>query len=143
MKKDKKYQEGGMSNTFDSMKSVYKNSYGSNPNADKVLQSKKRAKKDVLKNMTFKDGGSKKDGMKCNKPQTDRSDSGKKKVVKACDNGKEKLIRFGADGYKHNYSKEAKKSFRARHKCDSANDKLSARYWACKDLWGKSKKIGK
>jgi len=27
---------------------------------------------------------------------------------------------------------EARKSFAARHKCDTANDKTSARYWACR-----------
>lgn len=82
-----------------------------------------------------------KDSLKCNSPESSPKE-GKKKVVKACDNGEEKLIHFGADGYKHNYSKKAKKSFRARHNCDLANDKLSARYWACKNLWGKTKKIG-
>jgi hypothetical protein len=56
-------------------------------------------------------------------------------MVKACANGKEKLIHFGAEGYGHNYSAEARKSFRARHNCESSNDKLSARYWACKNLW--------
>lgn len=72
--------------------------------------------------------------MKCNRPvPSDRT--GKKKMVKACSNGKEKLIHFGADGYKSNYSAAARKNFRARHNCDSANDKLSARYWACKNLW--------
>lgn len=40
--------------------------------------------------------------MKCNVPT--RSDrAGKKKMVKACANGKEKLIHFGAKGYGHNY----------------------------------------
>lgn len=87
----------------------------------------------------FKNGGKK--DMKCNSPKSSNRD-GKKKMVKACDNGKEKLIHYGATGYKHNYSKEAKKNFRSRHGCDSAKDKLSARYWACKDLWGKTKKIG-
>lgn len=82
-----------------------------------------------------------KDRLSCNKPVASKKE-GKKKTVKACKDGKEKLIHFGAEGYKHNYSKEAKKSFRARHKCDTAKDKLSARYWACKNLWGKSKKIG-
>jgi len=72
--------------------------------------------------------------MSCNKPmKSDRS--GKKKMVKACVGDEEKLIHYGAKGYGHNYSKAARKSFRARHKCDTANDKLSARYWACKDLW--------
>ena len=28
----------------------------------------------------------------------------------------------------------ARKSFRARHKCDTASDKTSARYWSCK-MW--------
>ena len=82
-----------------------------------------------------------KDRLSCNKPVPSNKE-GKKKMVKACANGKEKLIHFGADGYKHNYSSEAKKSFRARHNCDNATDKLGARYWACRNLWGKSKKIG-
>lgn len=72
--------------------------------------------------------------MKCNVPRRSTK-SGKKMMVKACSSGKEKLIHFGAKGYGHNYSSAARKSFRARHRCDSANDKLSARYWACKKLW--------
>lgn len=72
--------------------------------------------------------------MKCNSPvASDRA--GKKRMVKACSGGTEKLIHYGAEGYGHNYSAAARKSFRARHKCDTASDKLSARYWACKDLW--------
>jgi hypothetical protein len=73
--------------------------------------------------------------MACNKP-TKSDKQGKKKMVKACANGQEKLIHFGAKGYGHNYSAAARKSFRARHKCDTAKDKLTARYWACKSLWG-------
>jgi hypothetical protein len=72
--------------------------------------------------------------MKCNSPT--RSDrAGKKKMVKACSGGKEKLIHFGAKGYGHNYSPAARKSFKARHKCSTATDKMSARYWSCKKLW--------
>ena len=59
-------------------------------------------------------------------------------MVKACAGGKEKIIHFGAKGYGHNYSAAARKSFKARHKCDTANDKLTARYWACKKLWAGS-----
>jgi hypothetical protein len=67
--------------------------------------------------------------------------AGKKKMVKACSGGKEKLIHFGATGYGHNYSAAARKSFKARHKCDTANDKLTARHWSCKNLWaGKGNK---
>lgn len=65
----------------------------------------------------------------------------KKRAVKACKDGKEKIVHFGDDRYKHRYSNEAKKNFRARHKCDSAKDVFSARYWACKNLWGKTKPI--
>ena len=58
--------------------------------------------------------------MPCNKPRpSDRA--GKKKMVKGCEGGKEKLIHFGAKGYGHNYS--------------AAASKLTARYWACKTLW--------
>ena len=73
--------------------------------------------------------------MACNKPRpSDRA--GKKKMVKACSGGKEKLIHFGAKGYGHNYSAAARKSFRARHKCWlQQKSKLTARYWACKTLW--------
>jgi|TARA_R110002020_G_scaffold383798_1_gene594452 hypothetical protein len=72
--------------------------------------------------------------MKCNRVvSSDRS--GKKRMVKACEGGKEKLIHFGAKGYGHNYSSSARKSFRARHKCSTAKSKLTARHWACKNLW--------
>ena len=72
--------------------------------------------------------------MACNRPtKSDRP--GKKKMVKACANGQEKLIHFGASGYGHNYSAAARKSFKARHKCGGATNKLSARYLACKNLW--------
>jgi len=76
-----------------------------------------------------------KNKMKCNSPKpSDRA--GKKRMVKACSGGQEKLIHYGAEGYGNNYSDAARKSFNARHKCSTADDKMSARYWACKDLWG-------
>ena len=80
--------------------------------------------------------------LKCNKPQKSPNPK-KKKVVKACEDDKEKLIHFGATGYKHNYSKDAKKNFRARHGCDKGKlSKLTAKYWSCVNLWGKTKKVG-
>jgi activator of 2-hydroxyglutaryl-CoA dehydratase len=75
-----------------------------------------------------------KKSMPCNKPRKSPK-AGKKRVVKACANGKEKIIHFGATGYGHNYSPAARKSFKARHKCSSATNKLTAKYWACKNLW--------
>ena len=77
-----------------------------------------------------------KKNMACNKPQKSWKPS-KKRVVKACSKGKEKIIHFGATGFGHNYNSIARKNFRARHKCDTANDKLTARFWACKNLWSK------
>jgi hypothetical protein len=80
--------------------------------------------------------------MACNKPRPlRRGEPGfgkKKRVVKACENGEEKIIKFGAKGYGHNYSDEARRSFRARHKCGRDKSKMTASYWACKNLWSKS-----
>ena len=78
--------------------------------------------------------GFNKSTMKCNKP-VKSTRPGKKRMVKACSGGAEKLVHYGASGYGHNYSASARRSFRARHRCNEAIDKLSARYWACKDLW--------
>jgi len=72
--------------------------------------------------------------MACNKPR--RTSGGSKKfVVKACKDGKEKIIRFGDPDMKIRKSNpKARKSFRARHKCDTAagKNKMTARYWSCK-----------
>lgn len=70
--------------------------------------------------------------MKCNKPQ--RTSGGSKKfVVKACKDGKEKIIRFGDPNMTIKKSNpQRRKSFRARHKCSTAKDKFTARYWSCK-----------
>ena len=70
--------------------------------------------------------------MKCNKVQ--RTSGGPKKfVVKACKDGKEKVIRVGDPNMKIKKNIPARrKSFRARHKCDTAKDKFTARYWSCK-----------
>jgi hypothetical protein len=61
---------------------------------------------------------------------------GKKKfVVNAKEGEKTKTIRFGdANMTIKKSNPERRKSFRARHKCDtaSAKNKLSARYWSCK-----------
>ena len=51
----------------------------------------------------------------------------------SCKDGKEKIIRFGDPNMKIKKSIPARrKSFRARHKCDTAKDKFTARYWSCK-----------
>lgn len=77
--------------------------------------------------------------LKCNKPRR-TSGASKKFVVKACEKGKHKIVRFGDSNMSIKRSiPERRKAFRARHKCDQKHSKLSARYWSCK-MWS-SKKI--
>lgn len=75
----------------------------------------------------------KKSEMKCNKPmKSDRS--GKSKMVKACKNGKEKLIHFGDPDMSIKKDKpKRKKSYCARSGgIKGKNDKFSANYWSRK-----------
>ena len=79
-----------------------------------------------------------KDKMKCNSPRRLREGEpgyGKKKfVVKACDGGKERIIRYGDAGLKIKRKNPARRSnFRKRHKCKNPGSKLKARYWSCKN----------
>ena len=62
----------------------------------------------------------KKDKIPCNSPRRSTR-PGKKKMVKGCENGKEKIVHYGAKGY--------------GHKCSTRTSKLTAAYWACKNLW--------
>ena len=77
-----------------------------------------------------------------NKPKRTPNHPNKKAVVAVRgDNGKVKVIRFGAQGMGHNYSPEARKNFKARHGKNIAKGKTSAAYWANKVFWaGKSGK---
>ena len=44
-----------------------------------------------------------------------------------------KLVRFGDPNMSIKKSQPGRRSnFRARHNCDTAKDKFSARYWSCK-----------
>ena len=79
-----------------------------------------------------------KDRMKCNSPryikQGEPGYGKKQKVVKACQDGKEKIIRFGdANLEDRSDNPERKSNFRARHNCDDKNDKMTAGYWSCKE----------
>ena len=81
-----------------------------------------------------------------NKPmKSDRPN--KKKMVLAKKGDKVKLIHYGHSGYKHNYSKGAKKNYLTRsagirNKSGklTMNDKFSANYWARRDLWPQGQK---
>lgn len=69
-----------------------------------------------------------------NKPR--RSDkSGKKGMVLAKEGDKVKLIHFGDASMGHNYSPEARRSFKARHAKNISKGKMSAAYWSDKVLW--------
>jgi hypothetical protein len=57
----------------------------------------------------------------------------KKSAVLAKKGDQVKLVRFGDPNMSIKKDIPARrKSFRARHNCDSAKDKFSARYWSCK-----------
>ena len=78
-----------------------------------------------------------------NKPKKTPRHKTKSHVVKACEDGKEKIIRFGQQGVKGAgknpktaKEKARKKSYYARHNAQDANpDKMSARYWSHKVKW--------
>ena len=84
--------------------------------------------------------------MKCNSPKAQAHGSGeqgKSHVVKACEGGKEKIIRFGQVGVKGSPKKEGeseayanrRERFKARHAKNIAKGKMSAAYWANKVKW--------
>ncbi len=85
-----------------------------------------------------------KKNMAYNKPKKTPSHPKKSHVVKACANGKEKIIRFGEQGAstagKPKAGESAKmkakrKSFKSRHRKNKAKGKMSAAYWADKVKW--------
>lgn len=85
----------------------------------------------------------KKSAMKCNSPKSTPNHPKKSHVVKACENGKEKVIRFGQQGVKGSPKKEGeseayrkrRESFKARHSKNIEKGKMSAAYWADKVKW--------
>ena len=79
-----------------------------------------------------------KEAMACNKPRRIRKGEPgagvKKFVVKACENGKEKIIRYGDANLKIKKSNpKRRKAYRARHNCHNPGSKLKANWWSCKN----------
>jgi hypothetical protein len=79
-----------------------------------------------------------KSAMDCNKPRRIRKGEPgagvKKFVVKACENGKEKIIRYGDANLKIKKSNpKRRKAYRARHNCSNPGSKLKANFWSCKN----------
>ncbi len=68
--------------------------------------------------------------------QPKRSKGGSKKSVVLAKKGDQiKMVRFGDPDMTIKKNQPARrKSFRARHNCDTAKDKFSARYWSC-EAW--------
>jgi hypothetical protein len=65
-----------------------------------------------------------------------KSDARNKKMMVLAKSGDQiKLIHFGDSRYGHNYSPEARRSFKARHAANIKKGKMSAAYWANKELW--------
>lgn len=79
----------------------------------------------------------------CNAPKRTPKHKTKSHVVKACENGKEKLIRFGQQGVKGSPKKKGeseadkkrREAFKTRHAKNIAKGKMSAAYWADKTKW--------
>ena len=79
-----------------------------------------------------------KSDMPCNQPMKSWR-PGKKKVVKACANGQERIVHFGDSSmqdYTQHRSKKRRESYCARSGgIKGGEGKLSANYWARKVLW--------
>jgi hypothetical protein len=87
-----------------------------------------------------------KDAMKCNKPKSQAhgsGETGKSHIVKACEGGTEKIIRFGQLGVKGSPKKEGESEayasrrhrFQTGHAKNISKGKMSAAYWANKVKW--------
>lgn len=58
----------------------------------------------------------------------------KKFAVLAKKGNEVKIVRYGDPEMKiKKFIAARRKSFRARHKCDTAKDKFTPRYWSCKN----------
>jgi len=58
----------------------------------------------------------------------------KKFAVLAKKGNQVKIVRYGDPEMKiKKFIAARRKSFRARHKCDTAKDKFTPRYWSCKN----------
>jgi|TARA_B100001939_G_scaffold64778_1_gene53654 hypothetical protein len=88
--------------------------------------------------------------MPCNKPKRTPNHKTKSHIVKACEGGKEKILRFGQQGKKvgtlsgtagkakkgeSKRMKAKRKSFVARHGPNIKKGKMSRAYWANEVKW--------
>jgi len=82
--------------------------------------------------------------MKCNVAKRTPSHPKKSHIVKACEGGKEKIIRFGEQGAKtagkpkageSDKMKKKRASFKARHGKNIAKGRMSAAWWSSTVKW--------
>lgn len=84
-----------------------------------------------------------KEHLACNKPKRTPGHPTKSHVVKACENGQERIIRFGQQGVTGSPAREGESEadrkrrlrFKARHAKNIAKGKMSAAFWADKVKW--------
>lgn len=84
-----------------------------------------------------------KEKLGCNQPRKTPGHPSKSHVVKACEDGEEKLVRFGQQGVegsppKAGESEEERRrreSFKARHGENIRRGKFSAAFWADRVKW--------
>ena len=112
----------------------------------KILKSASDIHPSKLKTLESFMSEAKKSEMKCNSPKAEPvgdSLTGKSHVVKACEDGKEKLIRFGQRGVKGSPKKKGESKeyasrrhrFQSRHAKNIAKGKMSAAYWSNLVKW--------
>jgi len=88
----------------------------------------------------YKSGGRvDKKAMACNKPRRTPGHGKKSHIVKACEGGKEKVIRFGQQGVKTNQTVGQREAFKSRHRKNIKKGKMSAAYWSDRVKWSPSK----
>ena len=81
--------------------------------------------------------------MKCNDPKRTPDHPTKSHIVKACEKGVEKIIRFGQQGAKtappregeSEAAKAKRRSFKARHAENIEKGKMSAAWWSANEKW--------
>ena len=71
----------------------------------------------------------------------DANDGKHKLMVLAKENGRVKLVRFGALGYSSNYSDEARRQYRRRHAKEAKQSKLTPGWWSYYFLWSKNSPV--
>ena len=84
-----------------------------------------------------------KEDLECNKPRKTPGHATKSHVVKECEGGKEKIIRFGQQGVEGSPKKQGeseadrkrRESFLARHSKNIKKGKMSAAYWSASEKW--------